>query len=243
MTTPDYPDWSPGTVNVAAGVPLFDGHATPYPQWVIGPLDTRSLNSVDITIANADLSAFNPIAVEAIWTTSNRDSGRGYYTVGNGFCNPRSDSQSVLSLPCLGDSLTVQLASAAGAADTDVFIAGSARTLGKPQTIVTGRENGSILAIGSGVNIAAGATLPVVFGPVSGPVGVALLAPNGFLLRAYTWALSGGAWQSAIISPRITATGIELATSLDCPGRILQANITNNTGAAGTVNYSITEGS
>lgn len=239
--TPDYPDWSPGQVSVAAGITLFNSTTMAPDGSNTGPLDVRALNSVDIWVSSSDLSGFNPIAVEAIWTVGSHYSGVDYCTVGNGFLSQPGGRNSVITLPCRGDTLVVKLDSAATTAFATLVVTGSARTVPAMRASVPGQDNGSILAGGSTVSLGAGATTTLYTGPVSKSVNVAVLGPALMQARVYEPFLSGGVWVLASVSPAMFATNTLNAMNVQAPGRVLEIQVTNTDTATHSVTPYVTD--
>lgn len=243
MTAPDYPDWSPGTVQSAVGQQLHQEDATPYPNYVFSLTDIAAWNTLVLQVNNGEHVSLNPISVQVTWSIQGDIVGYDYFTVGNGYTDVDGTIISTITMPNRGDEATFAILSAATAGLTRFTVNGSSRTIDRPECSCTiPGISGLPLSI-DGTLVPAGGSLVRWYGPMSGPVNIAASGDTHLTVRAITYYLVNGVWQVGRISNPLALTSSGAAMTVDCPGRLCAVTVDNSDAVAHGVNLWVTEAS
>ncbi len=241
--TPDFPDWTPGQVSAAASRLLYQSPAYEQLPVTRGLFDVRAYNSIDVVIDSHDTASLSPIAVTVMWQTQGLTTHVDFLTVGNGYTSDSGVCTSAFTIPCRGDFVTVRLIGGNPQKDVFVTVTTSSRQVGNIVAANSSGNEGQILAAVNNAALAAGQSITMFYGPVDGPVNIALSGSTKLQVRAITYYLVTGNWNVARLDGPTFGNPAGAVTTVACPYRICAAVVDNTDTIAQTVNAWVTAAS
>lgn len=239
----DHPDWTDNNVIASQSQVLLQDLA---PQAIpaVSVHDVSLFASLDIWIRTVGAIGDNPTGVKVIWSIGGQSVGEDTFTVWN-----TTTSEAVngpfISMPVRGDSATVSIQPAVAGTTVSRLVVGSTRVVPGVSTSGGPGIDPGVQTGGLGILIGTGGNKNYYLGPLQGPFDFAFIAVTGAMvvtILAY-YVNPAGAITVVLIKQTAVAPGAGLTyQAINLPNVAFSVGITNNSGAPGAYDVTISGG-
>jgi hypothetical protein len=228
VTTPDYPDFVPASVPIAATQVLVPPTNTLNAGANQVAIDVSRFTAVNLTVVVIGTAAIQQLDIQVSWTTAGQVVAVDSYSAWNGGPQATFSAQATFQLPCKGDSVGVSFVSDSIQPTFRYSISATTRQLPGPLVSSTVHQTDLVPAYGNAVSLAAGGRLTQYLGPLTSGVNLSLGAGSTKVLaRLSTMILDSGNWVSVEVADLASpATGF-LNQDIHAPGVVLVLTIIN----------------